>query len=71
VVHDFAHWRVRLIGDFYQVQAGLLGAGQSLGKRNNSELFAVDADKSDLSGTNPFIDSLFGTGMGSYCRSLT
>jgi len=44
VVHDLAHWWIRLIGDFYQVKTSLLGAGKGLGKRNNSDLFTVSAD---------------------------
>jgi len=71
MVHDLAHWWIRLVGDFYQVKTCLLSAGEGLGKRNNSDLFTVSSDKSDLTGTNLFIDSWFGIGWGSYCRSLT
>jgi len=60
VVHDLANWWIRLVGDFYQVKTSLLSAGKGFGKRNNSDLFAVSSDKSDLTGTNPFIDSWFG-----------
>jgi len=70
MVHDLAHGRIRLVGDFYQVKTCLLGAGESLRKRNDSDLLAVSSDKSDLTGTNPVIDSWFGIGWSSYCRSL-
>jgi len=60
VVHDLAHGRIRLVGDFDQVKTCLLSAGQGLGKRNNSDLLAVSSDESDLTGTNPVIDSWFG-----------
>jgi hypothetical protein len=68
VVHDLAHGWIRLVGDFYQVKTGLLSASQSLGKWNDSDLFTVSSDESDLTGTDPVIDPWFG---GSYCRSLT
>jgi hypothetical protein len=71
VVHDLAYWWTRLIGDFYQVKTSLLSKAKGFGKRNDSDLFTVSSDESDLTGTNPVIDSWFGSGWGSYCRSLT
>lgn len=60
MVHDLAHRWIRLVGDFYEVKTSLLSAGKGIGKRNNSDLFTVSADKSDLTGTNLVIDSWFG-----------
>jgi hypothetical protein len=71
VVHDLAHRWIRLVGNLDQVKTCLLSAGEGFGQRNNSDLLPVGADESDLSGTNPFVDSGFGSGWGSYCRSLT
>jgi len=60
VIHDLADRRLRLVGDFYQVETSLLSAGEGIGKGNNSDLFSVSADESDLTGTNLLIDSWFG-----------
>jgi hypothetical protein len=44
VVHDLAHWWIRLVSDFYQVKTSLLCAGKGLRERNNSDLFTVSTD---------------------------
>ena len=70
-VHDLADRRVRLVGDFDEVESGPLGTGERLGQRDDADLFAVGADEPYLAGTNLFVDPGTRVTWRCYCGSLT
>ena len=55
MVHDLAHGRFRLVGDFDQIKTRSLSELKGFWQRHDSDLFPVGSDKSDLAGPDLFV----------------
>lgn len=56
IIHNSADGRVGLRGNLDQVKPSFSGEGESLGERQNANLFLVLIDDPDFSGVNHFIN---------------